>query len=354
MVLLNSSKVESITMIVFPAIALYNVIELNFILFGTFKRRSGLYFWSFLIATWGIVPQAVAALTETFLSFVGVGLATMYILGWYCMVTGQSLVLYSRLHLLVHNPTILRCILGMIITNAILGHIPPTILAYGKDAGLTSFQGPYAIYEKIQVTLFFVQEVVISCLYIHEAIKLMRIRKVIDDGKGRARKLLIHLFVVNAVVILLDVNILAMEYAGLHNVQTSVKTFVYSVKLKVEFSVLNKLVELTRRRSGLSEGEDTPVNSLGVVRVVNDEEGGSKGGDLEGKVEMRKVEVVGDLEGMEMVMGDGVYVGPGGKETGKGGMPAVVTTMEVSVQGRGSGGDGDREGVGGGVDTNQD
>ncbi|KAK0649209.1 hypothetical protein B0T16DRAFT_507800 [Cercophora newfieldiana] len=255
MVLLNSNKPESITMIVFPAIALYNVIELNVVLFTTFKRPGhGLYFWAFFVAIWGIVPQAVAALTETFVRFVGVGLATMYILGWYAMVTGQSLVLYSRLHLIVHKPSLLRGVLAMIIINALICHIPPTILAYGKDAGLTSFQGPYAIYEKIQVTLFFLQEVVISTIYMVEARRLMRSLAAIDDGRGRARKLLVHLIVVNVLIVLLDTNILAMEYAGLHNVQTSVKTFVYSAKLKLEFSILNRLVELTTRRGPLLLG----------------------------------------------------------------------------------------------------
>ena len=29
----------------FVSVALYNVVELNFIIFGTFKKRRGLYFW---------------------------------------------------------------------------------------------------------------------------------------------------------------------------------------------------------------------------------------------------------------------------------------------------------------------
>ncbi|KAK4445892.1 hypothetical protein QBC34DRAFT_383808 [Podospora aff. communis PSN243] len=205
----------------------------------------------------------------------------MYILGWYCMVTGQSLVLYSRLHLILHRPRVLRAVLIMIICNAIICHIPPTILAYGKDAGLTSFQKPYAIYEKIQVTLFFVQEVIISSLYIHEALRLMRERKgVLDDGKGRAQRLLIHLLCANVLVLALDVNILAMEYAGLHNIQTSAKTFIYSAKLKVEFSILNKLVELMRRNSGSSMGTDdtlmAPTLRMPGFVVAGDEEAQEK------------------------------------------------------------------------------
>ncbi|KAK5657365.1 hypothetical protein OQA88_2935 [Cercophora sp. LCS_1] len=334
MVLLDTTHPEKVTMLVFPSIALYNVLELHLIIFFTFKTRSGLYFWSFLVATWGLIPQAIAALCETFLPGVIVGppLATMYIIGWYCMVTGQSLVLYSRLHLLLHNTTTLRLVLAMIIANFFLGHVPPTILAYGKDSGLTSFQRPYAIYEKIQVTLFFTQEVVISALYIKEAVKLIRSRRnftAFSSGgkaKDRSRELLVHLFIVNVVILVLDVNVLAWEYAGLHNVQTSVKTFVYSAKLKVEFSILNKLVELTRALR-FEESEATPVNR--VVRIREAEVGGEVGsGGLPNK---GKGYIGGDAEVPEG-SGNSVFVESlGGGKQGDGDN-VVMTTTEVVVE----------------------
>lgn len=353
MVVIDTSHPEKVTMLIFPSIALYNVIELNFIIFATFKKRAGLYFWSFLIATWGLVPQAIAALCETFLPgrIVGPPLATMYIVGWYCMVTGkslttqhpyfcqltpagQSLVLYSRLHLLLHSHKTLRLVLIMIITNFFLGHVPPTILAYGKDSGLTSFVRPYAIYEKIQVTLFFLQEVVISLLYIREAIKLIRSRRHITSftdrrARDRSRQLLVHLFVVNVVILLLDVNILVWEYAGLHNVQTSVKTFVYGVKLKIEFSILNRLVELTRL-ARFEENEATPVNRVARVPEVGGEGGRlGEGGLLDGKGKG-----YGDEVGRER-LGNSVFVESVAEEgmEGKGGEKVVMTTMEVVVEG---------------------
>lgn len=54
---------------------------------------------------------------------------TFICLGWYCMVTGQSLVLYSRLHLVVRRR--LRWVLGMIILNAIVLHGGTTVLVFG-------------------------------------------------------------------------------------------------------------------------------------------------------------------------------------------------------------------------------
>lgn len=40
------------TIVVLCSVALYNVIELTFIIWAYFKRHSGLYFWSFIVATY--------------------------------------------------------------------------------------------------------------------------------------------------------------------------------------------------------------------------------------------------------------------------------------------------------------
>ena len=54
----------SFAVVAFLSIALYNVIELAFIIYVTFKKRSGLYFWSFVIATRGILPNCIAGLLK--------------------------------------------------------------------------------------------------------------------------------------------------------------------------------------------------------------------------------------------------------------------------------------------------
>ncbi|KAK5663822.1 hypothetical protein OQA88_25 [Cercophora sp. LCS_1] len=256
---------ETVAMIAFPCVALYNVVELNFVIMATFKRRSGLYFWSFLAATWGIAPHSIGFLVLVFrTNLVGPGLVTLFLTGWWFMVTGQSLVLYSRLHLVLHSRKIRRLVLTMIIANVFILHVPVTVLAYGKEAGHQNFLPPYNVWERIQIIVFFVQEVIISSLYIYEAVKLMRLRRVLvfPDDKGRARRLILHLFMVNVIIVLLDINIILFEYLGLHNIQTSYKVFVYSVKLKIEFSILNKLVGLTRSVSRTTSDNDTPVNQL--------------------------------------------------------------------------------------------
>ncbi|KAK4446370.1 hypothetical protein QBC34DRAFT_440880 [Podospora aff. communis PSN243] len=239
-----------IIIIVFTSITFYSAVELAFIIYATFIRRSGLYFWSFVVATFGLVPHAIGFLLKAHNTVLGWGYVTLYLVGWVCMVTGQSLVLYSRLHLVLHNDTQLRIVRNMIIFNAVVLHTPPFVLCFGLESSNPApFVAPMIVFEKIQVTIFFLQEIIISGLYIKETIKLLRIRQNIDE-KGRGRQLMVHLIIVNVVVALLDINVLALEFAGLYNVQTAYKGWVYSVKLKVEFSILNRLVELTKSAQG--------------------------------------------------------------------------------------------------------
>lgn len=242
-----------VSIIVFISMALYNVVELSFIILATFKRRSGLYFWSFVVAAWSIAPYGVGfllkALKALSLSWVYV---TLIVVGWCGMVTGQSVVLYSRLHLVMHNDFRLRLVLAMIIVDAIICHIPIIVMVYGANSANPSpFVVPYSIYEKVQVTIFFIQEIIISGCYIFETTKVLRLHRGLHDKKSK-RGLMVHLILVNIIIVLLDITILALEYAGLYDLQTAYKALVYSVKLKLEFSILNRLVQLTKASTNAS------------------------------------------------------------------------------------------------------
>jgi hypothetical protein len=249
----NSSEGLNYTLpiVVFLAVALYNVIELAILIFASFRNRHGLYFWSFCVATFGTVPYSLGFLLK------GLGIntsdavfvyVTLIVVGWTCLVTGQSVVLYSRLHLVDRNPTHLRCVLVMIIVNGIMCHVTIAVLIYGSNSSASNrFLLAYSIAEKVQVSIFFVQECIISGLYIAATIRFFR-HSVLHPSSTR-RKTLWHLISVNVIVILLDITILGLEYTGLYEVQTAYKAFVYTIKLKLEFSVLNKLMDLTRMRS---------------------------------------------------------------------------------------------------------
>ncbi|KAL3954245.1 hypothetical protein ACCO45_012201 [Purpureocillium lilacinum] len=232
--------------VIFIALSLYNVVELNVIIFTTFKSRKSLYFWSFLAATNGIAPHSIGFLLKQLLSpDYFVLFISLVSVGWVLMVTGQSLVLYSRLHLILRNPFYLKLVLGMIITNAIVLHVPIIILMFGANSPQAKiFEFPYSVYEKIQVTVFSLQEILISLIYLKACASFFEVQGALHGSS--VRRIRNHLWMVNVVVILLDIPILVLEYANLYVYQTAYKALVYSIKLKLEFRILNQLIEVTK------------------------------------------------------------------------------------------------------------
>src|SRR4051794_31561566 len=125
-----SGRYESISVIVTicSALSLYNAIELILLIFTTFNAYHGLYFWSLLVASCGVIPYTIGLLFEYFqLTSLAVGL-TIDNIGWWTMITGQSVVLYSRLGIVLGrgHRKILKAVKWMIIIDAILFHVTTT------------------------------------------------------------------------------------------------------------------------------------------------------------------------------------------------------------------------------------
>ncbi|KAI9929642.1 hypothetical protein ASPWEDRAFT_532341 [Aspergillus wentii DTO 134E9] len=257
---LGSQLPHDITYIVTAllSVALYNVLELTFLLFLTFKRRNGLYFWSFLISSWGIAIYCIGFILKDFnlANSISYFYVTLIILGWCAMITGQSLVLYSRLHLVVRHHFLLRFVLAMIVTNVILLQIPTVILCYGANSSMSdTFSTPYSVYERIQVTIFFIQESIISAIYIYETCSFLRSEGLMDaTHRVACHRLMLHLIYMNVIVVALDVTILTLEFAGRYASQTAAKGLIYSIKLKLEFNILNRLVDLVHQSNNSGSG----------------------------------------------------------------------------------------------------
>ncbi|KAK2882569.1 hypothetical protein FQN49_000217 [Arthroderma sp. PD_2] len=231
----------------FIGISWYNALELCVLVFVTFSHYRGLYFWSLLIsATVGVIPYALGFLLKLFHLMDTVWLSLAFLtIGWWTMVTGQSFVLYSRLHLVIRDQKILRRVLWMIICNVFILHLPTTILTFGSNSSQqASFVPAYKIMEKIQMTGFFIQEVILSTLYIRETTKMLRIAP-----KHGNRKIMYQLLGINLIFIVMDLALLGTAYANLYVIETTIKAMIYSVKLKLEFAVLGKLVHLVNIHS---------------------------------------------------------------------------------------------------------
>lgn len=268
-----------------------DVAELTILIQTFFKRYSGFYYYSLLVATWGIFFHGMGMFLKFYhidekMAHDDIANTIIVWVGWCMMVTGQSIVLYARLHL-VANAHWTRWILVMICVDGVVLHTSTGILTFltncTKDP--SRWIPAYSIMEKIQVSCFFVQEVILSSIYIWKTSLLLRQEGPIFNSRKnargtRGRKVLVHTLVMSIIIIALDITLLGLEFAGrksfpwsfrtiradpwpVYDIQTSFKGAVYSVKLKMEFSILNQLMNLVRGnlREDTSEGPHTGTGS---------------------------------------------------------------------------------------------
>ncbi|KAF7596623.1 hypothetical protein BBP40_000545 [Aspergillus hancockii] len=239
-VLSSDSLARIATVSCFIAIAWYNSIELIVICFTTFKRYGGCYFWSLLIASFSIIPFALGYLLIIFdIGNVYVSLA-IEMVGWYGMVVGQSMVLWSRLHLVVQTRRVIRGTLAMIISTAIGFLIPATILEFGVYGIPNRFSAGFNVFERIQLVGFSIQEIILSLIYALEAVRLLKLRPA-----SHYRGVLVQLLVINMIMIFMDAAIIGSQYAGFFTIHVTLKAMVYSIKLKMEYAILSKLVHVS-------------------------------------------------------------------------------------------------------------
>ena len=244
------------------AIAWAYTIELDLVIFYTFRRRKGLYFWSLLISSWGCTLHALGFILKFLvgttwlvdLPFIEIGKAknntdpmcrtspTDQGLGWVAMVTGQAFVLYSRLHLVVRNQRTLRIVLWMIIFDACALHVPTIIFTYGSNSPQAEYWTPkFNIMERIQLLGFCVQEFAISTIYIVSTVRLLG-----SIYHSMTRKVMLQLLLINCICIGMDVILIGLEFTNNYVGEASIKPMIYAIKLKLEFAVLNQLMGLTK------------------------------------------------------------------------------------------------------------
>ncbi|KAL7756631.1 hypothetical protein ACKLNR_013624 [Fusarium oxysporum f. sp. zingiberi] len=267
---------RDVFVVVASTLSLYNAIELLTLISLTFKRRSGLYFWSILIASFGIIPYCLGWLIVYFdltHDYVGMIIETV---GWVLVISGQSFVLYSRLHLIVTDVKILRAVLIMIIINGLVWHSTMTVLLFGSEYSPSDnrrgFNNVFNIAEKISMSIFYLQELIISGLYIWKSMEILK------TAFGNTRSMLYKLFTINFVIILMDIALLAIEFHDLYVWEQGIKLVTYSIKLKLEFAVLSELIEFVRTRSGTrSRPTKNSENQSTFVPLSSMHKGNTKG-----------------------------------------------------------------------------
>lgn len=242
------SPVEYCILAAATAVAWVFVIELDLTILLTFRRRSGLYFWSLLISSWGCVLHAMGFILK-FLVGSGWQVNLPFIeIGWVAMVTGQAFVLYSRLHLVVRNQKTLRYVLCLIIFDACVLHIPTIVFTVGSNSpNADAWQGKFNVMERIQLVGFCLQEFLISTLYIVSTVRILG-----SVYHSMTRRVMLQLIIINVVCIGMDIVLIGLEFTDKYVGEASIKPMVYAIKLKLEFTVLNQLMGLSK--AGFTEG----------------------------------------------------------------------------------------------------
>ncbi|KAK4173620.1 hypothetical protein QBC36DRAFT_348590 [Triangularia setosa] len=256
---LNPAAVALIT--TFLTLGYYLSLELFLLTLLTFRSRKALYFYSLLISTAGLILQSTGYILKAFENpCPAVFVTVLCKVGWVSNVTGFSLVLWSRLHLITQNRSLLRLTLVMIILDAVILHTPIIVFEFGllSPAGQREkWLLPMEIMERIQQTVFTLQETFLSGLYIFFTFQFLRLGTEIGDGmdKGGGDKVVKRvvglLIGVQVLAIGLDAGLTAFDFLNMFTLKCTLHPFVYAVKLRLEFVVLNELVGIVK--GGLPE-----------------------------------------------------------------------------------------------------
>ncbi|KAI0541540.1 integral membrane protein [Xylaria digitata] len=279
----------AMTMAAFAGISFYIGAELNVSLFLFFKRRRGLYFWACALASWGIITQSLFIILADFEVWTDLKASITFIyLSWLLMVIPQSWVLYSRLYLLMQHDSMLRWVRAALIFTSIVFGITTIPLGVLTQTVMPSLASVNVVWDRLQTTVFFVQETALSILYIWQTRKhlrdmsplLQQSLSSIDSAATRAKTsktktMLQHLVYINILIISLDIALLGVQYASLFYLQGAFKPAIYGVKLKLEFVILNRLVKSISHRnistigSDVRHGSESDAGGINITRLWN-------------------------------------------------------------------------------------
>ncbi|RMX73878.1 hypothetical protein D0869_13159 [Hortaea werneckii] len=242
----------TVVVVVCCTLALNSAVMLMLLIFTTFRKFHGLYFWALVVASSAIIPYQIGFMIEYFQltsQLAGLIITTW---GWPAMVTGQSLVLYSRLGIVLGKGQahVLKAVKWMVIVDGVVFHrtsidelVVVVFGAYYVPPG-KHWMDAYRYIEKIQMTGFTLQEFIISGLYVWRTLEIL---KTTNYSRRRTRRTMWQLCVINAMIIVADIGLLVVEYQDRHVVEQALKGAVYGMKLKLEFAILSKLVGMTKR-----------------------------------------------------------------------------------------------------------
>ena len=96
--------------------------------------------------------------------------------------------------------------------------------------------------EKLQIVGFTIQEIIISGIYIYKAREMVQC-----SFNAHTNHCILVLVLVQVACILLDVPFIVLAYTEIFLMKAVLTSFAYAIKLKLEFLVLNQLVNIVKK-----------------------------------------------------------------------------------------------------------
>jgi len=171
------------------------------------------------------------------------------LVGWLLMVSGFTLVLYSRLYLVIINPRLRAILLPTILTIVVLTNFVVFLLIFVVN-GLRVAHGnhsnkAYTAAWRLQL-LSPIEEAILAGLYVFFFVRLLKDSSLEDS---HFRKTTFYLLcIAQAIIIICDALIIVLNYKRLILLRTMLYPVLYAFKLEFEIVVLNRLIHITSGR----------------------------------------------------------------------------------------------------------
>jgi hypothetical protein len=202
-------------------------------------------------------------------------LLTITNIGWILMVTGFSMTLYSRVHLLLFNRRLLQALLAMIIINGCIVHIPAVITGYLPYS--PRMLRAVTVISKMEI-IFYIQEIFLSSLYAFMFVKFIGRDSISNSNSeatsatskstsNKARRTFVGLITAQLLVLACDITMIVLLYRDLYLARKLIMPFNYAIKVLLEYFVLNQLVRFSSTYTRGAEMQVGESESSGVEAV---------------------------------------------------------------------------------------
>jgi hypothetical protein len=238
--------------IAFFSVALWLALDLIFQVHITFRRWSGMYYWTVLGTSIGVGLHATMLTVKMFTVqnvAENIGTTILTKMGDIFTQTGFSLVLYSRLNLVMRaQQAYLKYILILILVSSLAVHTSTTTLTIGMNTRKKPEWFKHALFaEQFLIVWYTLLEFSLSTLYTYNTAQMTKDSAVLlkHQSKKTRQNLLRFMVFAQVVTSSFDITLVVLLMMRLKYKQIFMPFF-YGIKLKVEFMALNQLQSLVQ------------------------------------------------------------------------------------------------------------